>query len=714
MDASGSKKEKLSTINLLWFDENIYNEENQSSFNKLNSVFKNSKRFESLEEGFEYFYENKKEKFQIIIVIISGKLFGRYVQKIKDNINKIINIPYTYIFTSTKFKNILLNKVFDQTVSYDTKVSVNSCFYNPGGVQDDFNDLLSNIKKVVNTIDYMINIGPKHNEKLNYEGILTFEYLENEEDLLAPALYKDIIVNEEITESDIENFHSFILSFNDKGLNNLIKSLYIFKYIPFEILSKYWARCYTVESLFYRELNNNLMKSKLTPNSKTFIKMLYTGIEINSLKSYHGKLFRGSTLNKVELEKIDYYKKIGKLSNIVAFAKAFLSFSEDQESALKFCGKTDKTKVGCLYILESNSINLHESNADIQNISVFPNEKEILFFPGSSFIIKKINKINDNIIGIILDYNGKFREKYKFLYDDQIKLNKLIYGNIMTKNIAGKQLEFLKGGKYLKGENIDEFNTTFKGKNLETDEIVSIRQIRKDYYFDQIFEYGIINALKLISANVTNSVKYIEHFETNSYLYIIQNTYDDNLENYIKIHKRLTPNLIHKILKQINYTIKGFLENHTFIIVRPSNILIRYCNREKTNFDSFLSDYWIISQKYLQMKEQMKNSQPNFSGFAQMTPCNLFVGPKFFSFYDYYLYSIGITIYILYFGTLPFSSYSPVEYNRLLYQPKNIEVTIVEDKLLEDLINKILRANINERISWFNYFNHPFFKQYIY
>ena len=170
-----------------------------------------------------------------------------------------------------------------------------------------------------------INIVPRSIEKMNYEGIMTFEYLESEEDLLAPSLYKDIIVNEEITEEDCIKFHQFILSFNEEDLNYLIQKLTFFKYIPRQILSKYWTRCYTIESNFYKLLNNNLMKSKLTHNYKTFIKMLYTGIEIDSLNSYHGQyLYRGSVINKDEVKKINEYIKNDKLSLIVVFAKAFL------------------------------------------------------------------------------------------------------------------------------------------------------------------------------------------------------------------------------------------------------------------------------------------------------------------------------------------------------------------------------------------------------
>ena len=55
-----------------------------------------------MDDGFKHFYkinnnDENKNKFGIIFVIISGRLFRRYIKKIKENIIKIINIPYTYI-----------------------------------------------------------------------------------------------------------------------------------------------------------------------------------------------------------------------------------------------------------------------------------------------------------------------------------------------------------------------------------------------------------------------------------------------------------------------------------------------------------------------------------------------------------------------------------------------------------------------------------------
>jgi len=76
-------KKETYNIDLIWFDENINNIYNQESFNKLKIIFINSYGFQSLDNGFEHFYSKQKKNFKIIIVIVSGKLFGRYTKKNK-------------------------------------------------------------------------------------------------------------------------------------------------------------------------------------------------------------------------------------------------------------------------------------------------------------------------------------------------------------------------------------------------------------------------------------------------------------------------------------------------------------------------------------------------------------------------------------------------------------------------------------------------------
>ena len=113
MGSDYDKSEKYSN-DLIWLDESINDEMNRILIDKLKIIFTNFKGCQSLNECFENFYQTNSTNYKIIIVIVSGKYFGRYVQKIRENINKIINIPYTFIFTSTYFKNILLNSFHDR------------------------------------------------------------------------------------------------------------------------------------------------------------------------------------------------------------------------------------------------------------------------------------------------------------------------------------------------------------------------------------------------------------------------------------------------------------------------------------------------------------------------------------------------------------------------------------------------------------------------
>ena len=74
------------------------------------------------------------------------------------------------------------------------------------------------------------------------------------------------------------------------------------------------------------------------------------------------------------------------------------------------------------------------------------------------------------------------------------------------------------------------------------------------------------------------------------------------------------------------------------------------------------------------------------------------------------LWSLGITIYILYFGEPPFIGNRP---NDVLESIKKNETRLEEmkDSDLKDLLKKMLKSDVNERINWSGYFNHPFFSK---
>jgi len=101
------------------------------------------------------------------------------------------------------------------------------------------------------------------------------------------------------------------------------------------------------------------------------------------------------------------------LPGALVFSKSFLSFSKERRIAENFLnfGTIDSNLRRVLYILEKHenidySLSTH---TDIENISIFNSEKEVLFFPFSSFEIKEIKGDEDeNIYEIRLIYLGKY------------------------------------------------------------------------------------------------------------------------------------------------------------------------------------------------------------------------------------------------------------------------------------------------------------------
>ena len=186
------------------------------------------------------------------------------------------------IFTPPKFKKILENIEPDteQIISYDIQKSINNSFYNSGGVFDDYDEVAKYLNKFNSNFSNKKINGNQHN--FSYEGLFTFNYLKSDIELLAPILYKDIITKKKISYDEIKKFNDFLLSYGNSDINYLIEPLSLLKNIPIEIISKYWTRVYTIESKFYRELNNKLMKSDIKLYD-IYIRTLYFGLDSNSL-----------------------------------------------------------------------------------------------------------------------------------------------------------------------------------------------------------------------------------------------------------------------------------------------------------------------------------------------------------------------------------------------------------------------------------------------
>ena len=137
---------------------------------------------------------------------------------------------------------------------------------------------------------------------------LTFEYIDSIEKLTIPIFFKSLIDN-----ASIDNMDEYTNSlYNDYSKNNdklkiLLDSIKSMRNIPIEILSKYYARLYTIESNFYKDINKDLLLNK-KEKYLSFIKTLYEGVKLKSLSlASNNILYRGSKISNEEVKNIKSY-----------------------------------------------------------------------------------------------------------------------------------------------------------------------------------------------------------------------------------------------------------------------------------------------------------------------------------------------------------------------------------------------------------------------
>ena len=126
---------------LVWIDQNVNNEENSEYKKQINEKIQNIKIY-SFEKVSNAITRLKKIKFNKTLIICSGRDYPEYITIFTKKINKFMICPKTIIFTSNKFSYLNRN-------GKNTDLKINNAFYNPGGVEDEFNEILKFIKNEI-------------------------------------------------------------------------------------------------------------------------------------------------------------------------------------------------------------------------------------------------------------------------------------------------------------------------------------------------------------------------------------------------------------------------------------------------------------------------------------------------------------------------------------------------------------------------------------
>ena len=267
---------------------------------------------------------------------------------------------------------------------------------------------------------------------------------------------------------------------------------------------------------------------------------------------------------------------------------------------------------------------------------------------------------------------------------------------------------------------IGPFSLVSKAKVIGKEEYVAIKIIDKDKiklglrneYCKQDIEeeyYQVANLedevryMKICGENNENSVKYHQHFETDNEFAIVMELCDGNLIDLIKLKREFTLNDIYEFLCQLNNTFKIMKEKQiAHRDLKLNNILVKYENEEKTKYTFKITDYG-VSKEFLTLSKRFTSKVGNVN----------FMAPEVLSEekynYECDLWSLGVIIYMLKFKKLPYSQETEVG---LIKQIENLGQKILKSSgndNFDNLIRGLLTYDPNQRLTWEQYFNHPFF-----
>ena len=584
--------------NVIWIDENVDNFENTGYLIDLNSLGYNVKTFKNVDDGLDYV---KSIKFESTKIIISGRLYVKFIKKFIDDMNEIFVIPKIIIFTLHRDLFIKYNKPNEDIINHP--------FFNYGGIRIVISDIIKFLKdeitqnrvkkdktkENVNTEEFYEN-----RVKMKDNAELTFEHIDSNQKLALPLFYKALI--EKAQTDNIEKYtESLYTKYADSSgdLKELLSPIKTMCDIPIELLCKYYARIYTIESDFYRNINTDLREKQAKKYEYLpFIKVLYEGVKLQALSiANDSELYRGSIISQTEIDLIKkcLADKKPNLPGVIVFSKTFLSFSKEISVAEGFMRSSKELPnyYKILYILErDDNIDYSSStHTDLEDISIFSTEKEVLFFPFSPFEIKGIQEIEDkNRYEIRLLYLGKY------LKEIEKDVNIIGIENDIPDSEFKKQIIDLGLIPENKIKNTKQIFNDFKEfkENIENNGF-------KKFKVDENVEIPPPNIIEITPPeNLFESYNEVSRYKSEKPKTNILTRSYNRTNSFIKNELNQS-----QVLKK-NKTIK-FDESFSITKIEEENYEIKVVN---INLPNFLSEYlipiWFEQDKYIKFKAEGK------------------------------------------------------------------------------------------------------------
>ena len=222
--------------------------------------------------------------------------------------------------------------------------------------------------------------------------------------------------------------------------------------------------------------------------------------------------------------------------------------------------------------------------------------------------------------------------------------------------------------------------------------------------------YREMELMKIIQGkNNDNAVKFYEYFDNDDEFCLVMELCDNNLFQIFLKSKSFTEEQILDLLTQLNNSFKIMYEKKlVHRALNLENILVKFIDEEKTKYIYKLKITNDSASLDNLIKNYANNKYANITGIINFIAPEILKGEKCDLNCD--LWSLGIIIYALYFKAYPYNGRMQKQLlNDIKKIGKNFKKTSNEN--INDLINRLLNVDSKERITWEQYFNHPFFKK---
>ena len=332
--------------------------------------------------------------------------------------------------------------------------------------------------------------------------------------------------------------------------------------------------------------------------------------------------------------------------------------------------------------------------------------------------IEKSNLVVNNVSKIYFIYNtkvinpndyGKTISEY-FLNGSTIyvmnKYQEYKYENNIE-TISQTQFTCIYKAKLLNHNNKDEFvavKKIFKDKIKKQMKYIKHKKITEEDFKSEIQKFNKeIKNMEICQCE--NSVKIYDFFDKEKEFEIIMELCDKNLFDILLERKRgFNAEEIKNILLQLNNAFNLMKKNNIIHRdIKTNNILVKYLNEEKTKYKVLLCDYGISKQIQLMTRKYMSHVGTQYYTAPEILNDEVYN-------YKCDLWSLGITIYEMYTGELPYEAESEKGLLNQIEEKGQTVLDAIKDDKLKNLLMKLLEKDQKKRYTWDDYFKDTFFK----